>query len=252
MQAITYVRTSILLSVSTYMGVATTVLEYLMCQPLPHDEGGPWRVLADPSIECDSSEYQRLLPWVRVVLVVHVVGLPVGLLVALRWASSSKTREASAGDNVWRRGTLDVLASNYNEHNQYWEVFHVVRRVALLVVCTMPFGESIEAPYEQQFPLQVGMLFFLNGSFAVIHQLRQPFENKLANSVEWWSLFVLTVLCVLGLHATLLFDETQDQGLSTGSIVVNVGVVVGSSSVIASFLYLYLMLRREQRTRPSA
>ena len=57
---VSYLRTFVLLIMTTYMNITTSVLQYIGCNSLPHTQRS--FLIADPSVHCDDPKYLQWLP----------------------------------------------------------------------------------------------------------------------------------------------------------------------------------------------
>lgn len=71
------------LSSCSYNSVSTTCFKFLTCL---HLNSGHVLMASVPSVSCESGEYRAVLPVVVLLLLVFVLGIPIGLLALFVWS----------------------------------------------------------------------------------------------------------------------------------------------------------------------
>ena len=224
-----YVRTALALLLFSYISVFEAAVSYLACFRLPGTSEP--LVHAAPYIACDSDEYVRWRPWMWMVLILHGVGLPLGLHF---WASGrlsaavrcAGTAGSSPLPSKWSEVARSLLTSQYKRHASAWEV--TPHYIACLPGATpgcscaasaaAPVPTSTFCVLAQVLILTRRGLAFLIFSFArdssflllvtvpqlLLHVSIWPFKEEQDNWVEFASLLTL-----VGINTQTLLSSTN-------------------------------------------
>eukprot|EP00002_Diphylleia_rotans_P027181 TRINITY_DN543_c0_g1_i7.p1 TRINITY_DN543_c0_g1~~TRINITY_DN543_c0_g1_i7.p1 ORF type:complete len:781 (+),score=146.45 TRINITY_DN543_c0_g1_i7:266-2608(+) len=171
-----------------------------------YDEGGDsWYLNVAPWIECDpmSAEMERMMKMAVPVFLLYVIGLPLGLLYAL------KKRNAEDESDTQRIGFLYMA---YKEDCWFWELLIMLRRLLF------SFATSV-LPYTHPGISFFVLLMVIQASIWLQHK-KQPYKSDLDNKMEMLSLYVIFVSFVVALLANMFGSDAWMFGFI---VVLNVG-----------------------------
>jgi FG-GAP-like repeat/Tyrosine-protein kinase ephrin type A/B receptor-like len=193
-----WMRTLLALFLLTFNGVTRTAFAVFNCIEVSV-RGSTVRVIESyPSVNCDDPAYGAIATFATVICSVYFI-VPVALIAAFpntllpirhclgrshRWAKRPKP----SADMLY---VLGALAAPYRGHAAWWKLSVLIRRIVL--VATVVFISS--RGWRMVAASMICMFIF------AAHVLSQPFLNRTDNAMETMSLFVLSLLSALLVHA---------------------------------------------------
>ena len=128
--AVAFLRTSLQLVIAFYTSATRAVFNDLACVDIDESTSV---LFETPAVSCAGAEYNRLRVLVVVVLVVHVIGVPVGLA-ALSWFVARRRERDELVDSTVKAAVVATVFQGYRARYHWFKVLDVLRRFALVLL----------------------------------------------------------------------------------------------------------------------
>ena len=227
-----YVRSFITLLCFAYLQISNNCINYLNCVYV----NGTYVMFSSPSINCTSPEYQSLLPFIIVLIVVIVCMLPL-LIAFILYRHRDRLSDAVIKSHIGN------LYESYHPHAWYWQPIVLVRQVIMIVLFN-----SFVSDHSTQF---LSFVYF-NLVVYVAHAYFQPNLHVIENRLEGCSHILLLVISDLLISSPPPYSEWQQ--ILTCVLVVPFALVQFSLIVVSRLkmcrrLSLYLGMINQEKER---
>jgi hypothetical protein len=195
---------AIVVTFLVYTPISTAAFRLLTCRPVaPADDpsAAQLRLAMDLRVVCsDPAQWSALLAMAVPILVLVVLGVPVGFASLLRWIGPQRLADAR-----WR-GLLGFLVNGYKPQLYYWESVVLARKATVAFVATAlsPAGPGVQLT-TALLVLQVAL---------VLHTSFHPFVSDVINAMDSFALVTAALSFLGGVYFVL--DESGAVGASGG------------------------------------
>ncbi len=189
-----------------YPSVSRTILQMLYCKKL--DDGDAF-LMADLSIDCNSTEYGLFLSVACIFFFVYVLGIPAFILYTLR-----RYRNNSA----WRP-CISFVFANYEDRFWWYEVYDLIRRLMLVGMILFIVPDSAT---------QVAIGLMLAVFSLCVHLFTQPYVRNDDDFLQTGCLsaIVITYYCGLMIKSGISETDGYDDTLFGGFLIVLNGILI--------------------------
>ena len=197
----TFVRIVLWLCLVFYPAVCSVILSVLNCRNF--GVSGVW-LRVDNSISCDDESYPKYLFLAITGILLYVVGIPLLFWYIIKNRDKTVNNVSEHALGMWQ-GTSDVLHHGYHRGCEYYEIFHLLRK--LLITSLSQFVASPSSSSQVIFMLTCDLFaLIVLVKYAPYEHLNDNLLSTVLTTMEVVS-FWLALLIVSGISGDEGYDE---------------------------------------------
>jgi hypothetical protein len=193
--------TIIVVALYFQQAILQTSLTFFQCRNLYRDDTIEYFLIGSPDLACVGNHMSWAIGVSVPFLLIWGFAIPIGLLYVIH-----KNKHQLHSPVV--RLKYAFLVEGYVPERAYWESYYMLRRMVLVVI-------AIIVPYLS------GAFAVLLCSWLVIEALLiqikyKPFEREIANTLEKYSLFSISIIFFVGMYFKMVSMETRTKNAFDG------------------------------------